>query len=72
MGLLRAAQSTRCITPVCKHYGVPNQPKTPLRAFRIPDEIYDLLKAKAADEGRTVTDVVREALREYIQHHNLG
>ncbi|MFB2583033.1 ribbon-helix-helix protein, CopG family [Herbiconiux sp. P15] len=51
---------------------MPNQPKTPLRAFRIPDEIYDVLKAKAADEGRTVTDVVREALREYIQRHNLG
>jgi predicted DNA-binding protein len=57
---------------MCKHCGVPNQPKTPLRAFRIPDEIYDVLKAKAADEGRTVTDVVREAFREYIQRHNLS
>ena len=57
---------------MCKHCVVPNQPKTPLRAFRIPDEIYNVLKAKAADEGRTVTDVVREALRAYIQQHNLG
>jgi predicted DNA-binding protein len=56
---------------MCKHCDVPNQPKTPLRAFRIPDEIYDVLKAKAGDEGRSVTDVVREALREYILRHNL-
>jgi predicted DNA-binding protein len=56
---------------MCNHCDVPNQPKTPLRAFRISDEIYDVLKGKAADEGRTVTDVVREALREYIKHHDL-
>jgi predicted DNA-binding protein len=45
---------------------VPNQPKTPQRSFRISDDIYLPAAEKARSEGRTVTDVVREALIEYI------
>jgi predicted DNA-binding protein len=45
---------------------MPNQPKTPIRGFRIPDELYRAAQAKAADEGRTLTDVVREFLENYI------
>lgn len=44
---------------------VPNQPKTPLRTFRIPDDEYQPAKEKAAREGETLTDVVRAALRDY-------
>lgn len=44
---------------------VPNQPKTPLRSFRIPDDEYKPAQEKAQREGETVTDVVRAALRDY-------
>ena len=46
--------------------GVPNQPKTPTRSFRIPDDIYVPAVEKAQAEGRTLTDVVRDALLDYI------
>lgn len=46
---------------------VPNQPKTPMRGFRIPTDLYKAAQAKAASEGRTVTDVVRHALARYVK-----
>lgn len=46
--------------------GVPNAPKTPHRSFRIPDDIYLPAKEKAAAEGTTLSDVVRDALLDYI------
>lgn len=44
---------------------VPNQPKTPVRTFRIPDEVYVAAKAKAEREGESLSDVVRRLLEEY-------
>lgn len=46
---------------------VPNAPKTPLRSFRIPDEVYRAAQAKAADKGESVSDVVRKALERYVK-----
>lgn len=46
---------------------VPNQPKTPLRTFRIPDDVYKAAQQKAADKGETVTDVVKRALERYVK-----
>ena len=46
---------------------MPNQPKTPLRNFRIPDDLWDAARAKARAEGRTLTDVVLAALRAYLR-----
>jgi hypothetical protein len=46
---------------------MPNQPKTQHRSVRVPDELWEASKAKAAQEGRTVTDVVNDALRSYVQ-----
>lgn len=46
---------------------VPNQPKTPLRSFRIPDEVYKAAQAKAAERGESVSDVVRRALERYVK-----
>lgn len=46
---------------------VPNQPRTPLRSFRIPDELYEAAQAKAADKGESVSDVVRRALERYVR-----
>jgi len=46
---------------------MPNTPGTTRRTIRIPDEEYEPAKAKAAERGETITDVVRRALREYVQ-----
>jgi len=50
----------------CDTDRVPNQPKTPIRGFRIPTDIYEAAQTKALSEGRTLTDVVREALVRYV------
>ena len=49
---------------VCR---VPNQPKTPNHSVRIPDEIWEAAKRKAADHGETITDVILRALKRYIR-----
>ena len=46
---------------------VPNQPKTPARAVRIDDALWDAVKQEAARRGETATDVVRRALREHLR-----
>lgn len=45
---------------------MPNAPKTPTRTVRVSDEIWGAAKEKAALEGRTLTDVVIAALKEYV------
>ena len=45
---------------------VPNQPKTPLRSFRVADEVWQAAKAEAKRRGESVTDVLVRALREYV------
>lgn len=45
---------------------MPNQPKTPNRAVRVDDELWNAAKDAAGERGETVTDVVRRALRESI------
>lgn len=46
---------------------VPNKPKTPVRNFRIPEEIYGPARDRAAERGETVTDVVKRALVRYAK-----
>lgn len=45
----------------------PNKPKTPLRAVRVPDQLWDAARAIATERGETVSDVVRAALELYVQ-----
>ena len=45
----------------------PNQPKTPIRCFRIPTELYVAAQERAKENGETLTDVVRRALAAYIE-----
>lgn len=40
---------------------------TPLRALRVSDELWAAAQAKAALEGRTVTDVITAALTRYVR-----
>ncbi len=45
---------------------MPNQPKTPARSVRIPDEVWHAAQARAAERGETVTDVILRALKRYV------
>lgn len=40
---------------------------TPLRSLRIPNEVWDAAREKAAREGTTVTAVVLAALQRYVK-----
>lgn len=46
---------------------MPNKPRTPLRSFRIPDELYFETQEAAAEKGETLSDVVREGLERYMK-----
>ena len=46
---------------------VPNQPKTPLRSVRIPDDLWQAAQTRAAERGESVSDVIRRALERYIR-----
>jgi len=48
---------------------VPNQPATPNRTIRVPDEVWDAAKRVAADRGETVTEVIIRALVRYVREH---
>ena len=45
---------------------MPNQPATPLRSVRIPDDLWQLALEVAEKNGETVSDVIRRALVEYV------
>lgn len=49
---------------------VPNQPKTPIKSFRIPDDVYKAAQVKAAERGETLTAVVVDALKRYAKRGN--
>jgi hypothetical protein len=46
--------------------------KTPLRAMRIADGLWGAASEAAADNGETVTDVIRRALTEYVAGQSSG
>lgn len=48
---------------------VPNQPATPHRTVRVPDELWEAVKRVAADQGETVTAVIIRALERYVREH---
>lgn len=39
---------------------------TPIRNVRVPDDLWQAVKERAAAEGTTVTEVVVRALRRYV------
>ena len=45
----------------------PNRPGTPTTTFRLDPALIAAAKAKAAERGETLSDVVRRALREYVE-----
>ncbi|MFW6776083.1 hypothetical protein ACOACO_17500 [Nocardioides sp. CPCC 205120] len=44
----------------------PNQPKTPSRNVRVPDDLWTAAQAKAKSEGLTVSAVIVAALQDYV------
>lgn len=46
--------------------GVPNQPSTPGRSVRVPDELWAAAMAKAKSEGTNLSEVIKAYLREYV------
>lgn len=58
-------------TPAPSVRRVPNQPATPKHGVRVPDELWQAAKRAAADNGETVTDVIRRALERYVRAHPL-
>lgn len=51
---------------------MPNRPKTPMKSFRIPDDLYRAALSKAEGEGRSLTEIVREALEDYVAGYEAG
>lgn len=45
---------------------MPNQPKTPGRLVRVDEALWRASQAKARENGETVSEVIRRALREYV------
>lgn len=49
---------------------MPNKPATPHRTVRVPDDLWQAVKRKAADRGETVTDVILRALKRYLREYD--
>jgi predicted HicB family RNase H-like nuclease len=49
---------------------VPNQPATPTRSIRVPDELWEAAKRKAADNDESVTAVIIRALTRYVREYD--
>lgn len=46
---------------------VPNQPKTPTHSVRVPQDLWDAVRAKAKRQGETITDVIVRALVHHLR-----
>lgn len=44
-----------------------NQPKTPHRTIRVSDELWVAARAKAENEGRNLSELIREFLTRYAE-----
>ena len=68
VGTLNADRGSRpwVLLGLCENAGMPNQPKTPITATRIPEELKAAAKAKAAERGETLTAVIVRGLEEYV------
>jgi hypothetical protein len=51
---------------------MPNQPKTPNRAMRVPEDLWAHAKRVSAERGETVTAVVVAALQRYVDRYGRG
>lgn len=45
---------------------VANQPKTPHRTIRVPDDVWAPARLKAEQEGRNLSELIRGWLTQYV------
>lgn len=50
---------------------MPNQPATPNRTVRVPDELWEAAGRVAEDRGESLAEVIRRALERYVRDHPL-
>jgi predicted transcriptional regulator len=48
---------------------MPNQPKTPIKCFRIPEDLYRAAQTVAAERDESLSHVIRQALERYVKRH---
>jgi predicted transcriptional regulator len=48
---------------------MPNQPKTPGKNIRIPDDLWNRALAVAHSRGESLSAVLRRALERYVKRH---
>lgn len=46
---------------------VPNQPKTPLKSFRIPQALYEKAQVRAEERGESLSHAIRKFLERYTR-----
>lgn len=44
----------------------------PIRAVRVPDDLWEQAKRVAADRDESVAEVIRRALERYVRSHPVG
>lgn len=47
---------------------VANQPKTPHRTIRVPDDVWNPAREKAETEGTNLSELIREWLTNYVEN----
>ena len=48
---------------------MPDQPKTPARTIRVPDDLWQALLAAAAKNNESASDVLRRAAENYVRRN---
>lgn len=56
----------------CDDDGMPNDAKTPMRSFRISDDLYRAAMQKARSENRSLSEVIRIALEAYLRENEIA
>lgn len=51
---------------------VPAPDPMPIRAVRVPDDLWEQAKRVAADRDESVAEVIRRALERYVRSHPVG
>lgn len=46
---------------------MPNQPRTPHKSFRIPQDLYEKAQRRAAERGESLSEAVRKFLERYTR-----
>lgn len=48
---------------------MPNQPKTPIRGVRVPEDLWQAFRQATAARGETPSEVLRACILSYVRLH---